>query len=569
MKRACLFLLLLAWAFIGCCPVARAQFDPNCYYPRIGVPGEIDTIYGGMDGQGLGGNQFSIGPGPNSPYNRIFMGGYPNNLAGWDILSSGPTFNLYDLNPPKSNFFKVGSLFQGHFHTPQLTDILWIKGGLPWIYWADMNGNYDSSRRTVLRYRSRPGLPNGAYNYNVITPFIARMTSDTLDDIVLCCATSIEGGLDSQFVVLYQGGSSLYSSSDTVMNDEAAYLDDSIDFNKGYSTRYGKIGDFRGTGRQDYIGYGVPGNLFYFRNDPPFSLSKFADAMVHDTLYAPWQNPSVPAVPITQAYWQMAAVKAFPKSKSDPSVDFVGGLSRIDDPNGSYSANFFRGGPDFGSHRLTAKDTDLCIRNPIDNIGFGGRPIPCGDMTGTGNPVIAVGGGEPGFSYCFFYVMGEAADQYVDMEYGQYYGGGPLDTLTADGDLLEDVINGNSFYRTEGGTEAGVGTIEIIHGSRKIPVRLNPRFAKVTDAVRTGDSLRIAPNPCSTHTIVTWESSCSGAVELQLYDVMGRQVYEERRPTTGTLESFSLDLPKLPNGEYFLVLIQEPCVQHARIIIQQ
>ena len=73
----------------------------------------------------------------------------------------------------------------------------------------------------------------------------------------------------------------------------------------------------------------------------------------------------------------------------------------------------------------------------------------------------------------------------------------------------------------------------------------------------------------SDHTVVTWESSCSGSVEFELYDMMGRQVFQERRPTTGALESLSLDLPHLPNGEYFLVLIQEPCVQHGRIIVQE
>ena len=357
-----------------------------------------------------------------------------------------------------------------------------------------------------------------------------------------------------------------------MLNDDAVYLDDPS--GKNYSLRYGVSADFRGIGREDYIAsFGGDATLFYFKNDSPFSLTQFANAMVNDTLYTRWENPEVTG-PSGDWYWRLFAVKAFPRSKADRSLDLLGFTQRKDDPDGNSSANFFRGGANFGSHRLTAKDTTFCIRSPqyYDpswNMNFGGVCTDFGDMTGTGNRVIGMGGGEPGYSHNFFYVVGNAIDPRVDMYFGESQGGGFGDSITVDPDLLEDAIGSNFTYRTDGGSQTNVGTIQVLHGSSKIPVRLNPRFAVVPPSVQSGDSLRIAPNPCSTHTVVTWESSCSGSVGLQLYDVMGRQVFQERRPTTGALESFSLDLPKLPNGEYFLVLLQEPCVQHGRLLIQQ
>ena len=572
MKRACLFLMLFALVGASNPTLLRAQisssaFDPNCYQPRIGVPGEIDTIYGSYSGQQLGGNQFSPGPGPNG-YNRVFFTGYVNNLNGSDILVGGPGFNLQNLDPPKSSLKLSPGMYTGHFHSSKFNDILFTTGLIPQIYWADSNGNFDSSRRTVLRYRTRPGPPNNAFNYDIFSPYIGYLTSDSVSDIVLCCRTKMQGGLDSLFVVHYTGGAALYKPGDTVLNDDAAYFP--YDHNRSYLNRNGGSGDLRSTGRSDYVATDLYGNVFHFKNDPPFDLSQFARAMYEDTLIASWQNPEV----FSDSNGGGGRVTILPvlhrlgkNSTADLDMSWV----RTDSPNRNYSENIFAGGPNFGSKRLTARDTTFCLRSPgyydpMWFISWGGGLTPCGDMTGTGNPVFLSGGSAPGSDYSFFYVMGEATDPSVDMYLGD---GINPDTLTANNNNLGDIIGGDPSFVADGSKGSNVGTIRIVHGSTKIPVRLNPRFAVVPPSVQSGDSLGIAPNPCSTHTVVTWESSCSGSVGVQLYDVMGRQVFHERRPTTGALESFSLDLPKLPNGEYFLVLLQEPCVQHGRLLIQQ
>jgi hypothetical protein len=456
-------------------------------------------------------------------------------------------------------------IFTGHFHTSTLTDILWLAPGFAKIYWADENGNYDNTRYTQLDFEPR-GSGNFAGEYNVFDPYIAHLTSDTVDDLILCydVAWVHELGSDSNYCVLYKGGVNLYRPDSTILNDEAIYAN--IPPTGG---RRGISGYFLGSGREDYLATdGI--NLFLYKNDKPFSLAQFASAMSNDTLYAAWQNPDIP-IPKTREYWDLRSISVLPHGMGDSACDLEGSLIRGGNDS-SWSANIWRGGPTFGSSRITANDTTLCIRSPFYydpslwyGMSFGGIPIDCGDMTGTGNKVIMIGGGDGSQAYEFFYVMGNAADPLVDMYFSMPDGAGGVDTITADSDLLEDIIMGNSWLGQDGESRQA-GGILVVHGSRKIPVRLNRNLVRQNNPELEGH-LTVSPNPFSRHTVVTWESACSGSVEVRLIDLLGRTVYQETRRTTGDLESFSLDLPSLPAGEYFLELVQDPCSQHASLII--
>jgi len=55
--------------------LAYAQFDPNCYYPKIGT--EIDTIYGSKNEQQLGSYMMSLPRLPDEEYNSIGIYGLP------------------------------------------------------------------------------------------------------------------------------------------------------------------------------------------------------------------------------------------------------------------------------------------------------------------------------------------------------------------------------------------------------------------------------------------------------------------------------------------------------------
>ncbi len=75
-------------------PFSSPALDSNCYFPQIGVPGEIDTIYGDTAGEELGSFIHNLGP---------MQGGMPGNMliANGNYIPfevpTGPTFNLHNL----------------------------------------------------------------------------------------------------------------------------------------------------------------------------------------------------------------------------------------------------------------------------------------------------------------------------------------------------------------------------------------------------------------------------------------------------------------------------------------
>ena len=547
--------LLLAWVLAAHTRAAHAQFDPNCYRPQIGVPGQIDTIVGGYAGQGLGGNAFSPGPAPGSPFNRVFFRGFANNPVGWDIITGGPFLDLHASNPPKSNLvLGDGTKVLGHFHNSKLTDILYDNGR--WrIYWSDEQGMYDSSRFTVLEYRPL-GKGNLAGDRDALMPpYVTHLTSDTVDDVVLGYDASWFGKPawdDTFYYVLYKGGGSLFTAGDTALNDES--IPSSLPVQSG---RGGTTGDFRGTGREDLISQGDAfGSLFFFRNDPPFSLAAFASAMVFDTLYAAWQNPEI-TIPQAGLYWNsLHTTRGIVSSRKKTADALEGSLVRADEPYQQNSENFWKARPDFGSNRIFAHDTDFAIRSPAfygdgSEMGWGGMSFPCGDMTGTANPVIVVYGGNPGYTNSYYYVLGEAADPYADMFIGQAQGAGLPDTISADGDRYGDIITGDESYRTNGGANISVGSIELIHGSSQIPVVTNPRWSSVA----RGESLNILkilaqPSPMAldiSMTIVEPQHT-----RFDVYDVLGRMVCSMSEFISTGEHVLQMTLPQLASGTYVL-----------------
>ncbi|MDP4200688.1 MAG: hypothetical protein Q8902_14080 [Bacteroidota bacterium] len=565
-----LLLFLMALLFVG--GKASAQ-----YRPQPGTPGEFDTIIL----QKAQTNQVGIGvigsvPGPDG-YNRLLVRGYPDNPNAIYMVRSGPGFDLRNRGT-KLNLPSISSPLFGHFHSTKIYDMLVLNGGLNYIYWADSNGSYDSNRTGLLvmnlRYWNHDTTIEkdtafGGSTLDLATPYIAHLTSDSLDDFIgVSTYTWWPRGVhpDSNFCLLYKAKPTTHMGRDTIWNDDLAYYSDDM---KSTASRGAVCADFRGTGRKDYLafvntGLTAKGVLLYYRNDTPFNLSRFAQAILYDTLFAPWQNPEMFIRNDADA-WYLTADHILPKAPGDSSVDFCGAFIRSDDNQSyaQYSANIWKGGPNFGSHRLFAKDTDFCVRSPQSNMDFFGTMDDMGDLTGTGNNVVYSSLLDFNQGGNLFYVMGQAADSRPDMIVNW---GNSFDSITADGDNMGDLFATGAL---PGPTWApDTGSLGIIHGTRKIPVKLNPRWASVAPAIMSGDSIGLAPNPCSLHSVVTWESACSGSVKLHLYDALGREVFHETRATTGSLESFSLDLPRLASGEYYLVLEQEPCTRMARLVVE-
>ena len=589
MKCSCLFLVLLAWVGASSPRGVRAQisspaFDPNCYFPRIGVPGEIDTIYGSYVGQELGGGLVNIGPSPDNPGGpgRLMFGGLAGDRAisgrggAFSAVHCGTNFDPHNMSVSRfKGFWSNSKMVFGHYRSQYWTDILLMDSlgntTFPKIYWADQQGKYDTSRYTSLGFLRK----TTKYDVNTGTPFHACLTSDTAEDIVLqYISDGIDVLHDSVMFALYHGGSDLFRPGSSVYPSEEAYFDSvhAYDMNYG-SERTGYIGDFRGVGRVDYVGVDAKGSLALYKNDLPFSLVSFTAAMKRDTLLSTVGETRIQW--LSRWGWLGVTLPALNKRIDDKSVDLV---LYLDSNGGSSKDNqfrIFRGGPDFGSHRLTI-DSAYTLHSPsafdsntFKYVGWDGL-TNCGDMTGTGRTVLGLAGVDENSAVGFeaFYVLGDAIDEKVDMFFGGYIMGGLLDTCTIDGDGLQDLANGDPGYNTEGDLSGkDIGTVRFIHGSKKIPVRLNRVEVRKTNPVLEG-AVTVSPNPCSRFTVVTWESSCSGEVHLTLRDLLGKTVFEESRPTTGDLEAFRLDLPPLANGEYFLELQQEPCSQLAKIVVK-
>jgi hypothetical protein len=239
---------------------------------------------------------------------------------------------------------------------------------------------------------------------------------------------------------------------------------------------------------------------------------------------------------------------------------------------------FQRGGADFGSKRLALDSADFIIRAPGDQDptfagGFGDKLYDCGDMTGTGNRVLlTLEGPDLLYGVCSFFVTGKALDDKVDLYYAIGPGGAALepDTLTADHDNLQDVIIGIPDYYSYDDLNLGkqyVGSIHVVHGSKKIPVHISERFAVEKHAVAIG-SMMLYPNPTHDHTSIECSFEHPGRVSIQIYDVLGRVVMREDREVRAGREVFSLSLNGLTKGAYSVRVSGSSVMMNTELIVQ-
>jgi len=524
-------------------PFKNPSLDSNCYFPQIGVPGEIDTIYGDYANEGLGAYIYNLGPNSKGAPGTMLIGNtgtpfIPNEVA------TGPSFNLHDLKAKAQNLrLDPQSLHFGHFQNRSSIDIFTDEGWI--IYWADENGNYDTARRTKLKtniFGDHGILVNGGL---LFTPYISKLSTDSVDDLVLGYATDfINHPLDSLFLILFKGGERL-ATKDTAFEDTSA--------NFGYIT-YGSglnnhdewtclQGDFRGTGNEDLLASDQY-DLFFFRNDPPFTLDKLAQALRYDTLsydigvYAPVSSIVMPF---------------FPKKAGDRSIDF--GTSHLDSSTGKNSIYLFRGGPDFGSHRISIDSAAYVILHP--ELGETNWPdffVDAGDMTGTGNHVLYVAADDGIGAFQNFYLTGQALDNKIDI-YNSFEAGAGGDTLTANADSLEDLLMGLPGYVSAADQSNGkreVGSMWLMYGSKQIPVHLNPEFADVKSVPQVnGAGLSFSPNPITqSWSVATIVWPVGEEADLSVYDLLGTAVQTEKIRLLGGPEQQRIYFRGLADGVY-------------------
>lgn len=538
--------------------VSSAAFDRNCYQPEVGNPNEIDTIYGAYNGQRLGFPIVNIGKHSGEPNAEIIIGGLLNTAPFIGAMQTGTNFNLHQLNVQRQLRFSYYDTYSTKLHYAHLRnsnskDLVFGFGhGRPKIYWADSNGYFDSLHLTLLN----PSVsPTGSYDFTVMDPYIAHLTSDTVDDIVIAGAELHRGPVhipDSVYLYLYRGGKQLYDKDSLALPDEKIYVDT---LNNGF--RSINQGDWSGTGREELMSMDLYRNLFLFKNERPFTLEKLAESMRYDTLSTKEDNPPDGLY----LYLQDAlTMDALPKPSWDKSKDLVAQY-------GWDTLLVFRGGADFGSKRLKRSDAEATLYLPYyydKSLGNGyfGEMYDCGDMTGTGNRVLLIkGSADAGFyDDYFFYVLGKAIDDKVDMYYTHSpYADGSVDTLTANGDNLEDVMIGMPLFYSYEDLDRGktdVGTIHLLYGSKKIPVRLNPKYSVEERKGVDGAINHIIafPNPCDEHTVLTFDNCTSSVMRMVVANTNGEIVLHDETPAVDGLQQFSADLSSIPAGMYVIRL---------------
>jgi hypothetical protein len=568
---------LVISALVGCiCSQASAQvyfkfLDSNCYQPTVGKPGEIDTIYGSRNEQFLGIGLQGIGPAPGGSYQRIMLTGLPQNPPFESIIETGPNFDLHKLKSTGTDIQPSIFFIPFHPRSPQITD-LFFPGTQPIIYWADQNGNFDTSRYTLLKRQLTDGRPAEPISNNYC---LVPCTTDSVDDVVFV-TERFDSGWYRSYLVIYNAASlSLQKAS--VIPDAFSFLD-----SVHQGTPYGRsffVGTFSGKSRKNILVMDDLGNhIFFYANEEPFSLSKLANAAHYDTLFSGWQHPTLRGTGYNDIAHALS-MQAFPKASWDKSQDLIWVCHFLDRdvPTGT-RMYFFKGGPNFGSKRLTLDSADFVIRAPGEQDptfggGFGDQLYDCGDMTGTGNRVLlTLEGPDLLYGVCSFFVTGKALDDKVDLYYAIGPGGAALepDTLTADHDNLQDVIIGIPDYYSYDDLNLGkqyVGSIHVVHGSKKIPVHISERFAVEKHAVAIG-SMMLYPNPTHDHTSIECSFEHPGRVSIQIYDVLGRVVMREDREVRAGREVFSLSLNGLTKGAYSVRVSGSSVMMNTELIVQ-
>ena len=564
-------------------PFQNPSLDTNCYFPQIGDLSEMDTICGSVGGQELGSPVIlNMGTKPNGGYGNMLIGDLiPPPVIGDNVytlsqVETGPTFNLHKMteylqkiNPDNSGYHNglADGFVLGHFRDRAHLDILsgWK------IYLSDDLGNYDSTDFVVLMSSLHGDLDSSQYAFypNILPAYATHLTNDTIDDIVLSLYTeSLNTSKDTCYLLLFRGRQS-FARGDTVYEDTSCVLYSNT---INYPFRQVLQGDFRGTGREDIIimgdsgGTGWPGSrmgdIFFYANDPPFTLEKLVHAINYDTIMARWQNPKLLSQAVVS--YPVYAMPVLPKSPNDKSVDFIPMFSDTANNAGIY---IFQGGTNFGSRRITLDSAAYVIHQPsIFQGAFWGGFADAGDMTGTGNHVLYTTAGTGDNDWDAFFVTGQALDDKIDIYNSHLYGERAGDTLTANSDSLEDYL-----FRLASPDGSTKGSLWLYYGSKQIPVHLNPQFADVKSIPQqNGAGIIFSPNPITQSwsvATILWPEAENA--EYEVYNILGSVVENGKIRMLGGAEQQRIYFPNLPNGTYIFEIRGESHEARSKLTIMR
>jgi hypothetical protein len=553
------------------------SYDRNIYLPTVEA-GQVDTLNGTRDEQYLGQWLLDLKSNSSTMEERIAFKGFKNDPSE-SIFTSKNYLDINNLVVNTTSTILRPELIGAHFRSPHTLDLLDDAGSRAVrILWSNNAGFIDSTNQTILL----PPIAVPLHTYSIGDPIIAPFDHDSTDDlIVLFEEPFVPDSGYSTVVACYYRGTELYGK-DTIRPQSTQFVQVVAAHKPFFLAPI--TGYFRSGARKDIISTDISNNLFFVNNDKPFALNRLIDALLHDTLVAQHDNPQLDPNHLShstlRSLYSLSAIpmQAFPKAKWDHSDDFLFMI-----PDNSDSAHFnpthvymFRGGSQFGSKRLRLDSADYILKTPDD---YDVRPSPlnmtkiqdCGDMTGTGNRVLLVSCSIDGDFYglYFFYVTGRALDSTVDMYYGLGGGGyGEGFPINADGDGFQDVILAMPSFATAydvSQNKRAVGTLRVLHGSQKIPVKLNGKFG-VTGQKRSLESPLVYPSPANTFLMVSIPEPDASTLTVKVFDLLGREMTATglRVSANGVVR---LETSKLNAGSYILEITTQGNIYHSKVDI--
>ena len=303
----------------------------------------------------------------------------------------------------------------------------------------------------------------------------------------------------------------------------------------------------------------------YLRNDPPFSLQHMASQW-RDTILSDFPDTSL----------QLGLAKSFQAlvhlhgDSADDLLLWCGGDGR------TARFSIFRGNPDFGSHRLTLDSAAFNLWHPSKydsyfQFAIMGFANVVGDMSGKGIPMLCVQYEGQGDEMYFFYGLGAGLSDRASVFFERSPTDlGYVDSITADGDNLEDVIIGDPSYSNTGNIFNGAGEILILHGSSKIPIA---NLDVVPAIPMQTDRLEVIPNPVTgPFDLLFLNSDINMYATITIQSILGSAVFQETVPINSdnnASQEIPLNSHTWPSGTYFVTVRTRTQVFHTPLVIDR
>lgn len=565
-----LLLFLALGLSIGHVTPIRGQapvLDPNCYFPQDDDPSQIDSIYGSRHQQGMGWGIQNLGTlWSDDPLAYVRIDNLVAGKNSSEAIATGVDFNLRSLKKrPFTNFKIPGFVRFAHFRSKQWLDMYTVIDDNATIYWQADDGTYDSARSSILRL-PRPWAHDTTYSSLPYTdPYIATFSGNETATIIQAVhLVYYEGRKDSVFFLRYHFEGEA-NHARIVHPKEARYFD-TIRYFKGQYPYVFQQDAWRNNTEIDLLCHDPFGNATYYRNDKPFSLTEFLRAIHEDTIMTRWENPRISSR--NQFDPQVHVVRSMPclpRASWDKSQDLIFATKLDSLDSDDLHLIIFKGGPEMGKSRFYVDSAAMLIRSPGSHSDFPFTGMSydvsnAGDMTGTGNNVLMWEGSGSLRNYFFFYVTGKALDSLADIFFAmEPYAYSQLDTLTANADKFQDVIMSHPVFYTWEDHDRGkhdVGTVRVVYGSSKIPVRLNPKFSVPGNTTEASTALAW-PNPFIDRITLSAKFNIAEDIQVEIFDVLGRRVFADRYHA-GYSQSLTINLlSSLPAGTYIVRATQQ------------